>query len=86
MAGLDSERTYSVQRSLVARGSSNSYSAFVEMGKPQPPSAEQILALHAAGRLKTEKLGDFVAVKSNGEFAVTLPAHSICLLQLVPTR
>ncbi len=84
ISGLEPERAYTVQRSLVARGSSNAYTAFLEMGKPQPPNADQIAALHAAGRLKTEKMSDFVADGGNGEFAVILPAHSVCLLQITP--
>jgi xylan 1,4-beta-xylosidase len=84
LSGLDDGRTYTIQRSLVARGSSNAYTAFLEMGKPQPPSADQITALHAAARLKTEKVGDITAAAGNAALAVTLPAHSVCLIQLVP--
>ncbi|MBI3960768.1 MAG: beta-xylosidase [Chloroflexi bacterium] len=84
LSGLDPNRTYAVQRSLVARGSSNAYTAWLAMGKPQSPSATQIAELRAAARLKTEKVGDFVATDGNGTLAMTLPAHSVCLLQLIP--
>ena len=84
LSGLETDRSYSVQRSLVARGSSNAHTAFLEMGKPQPPSPEQIAELRAAARLKTEKVGEVVAAAGQPLLTVTLPAHSVCLLQFSP--
>ncbi|MEZ4866889.1 MAG: hypothetical protein R3C14_36545 [Caldilineaceae bacterium] len=81
LTGLPSGQRYAIARSLVADGHSNAYSAWLQMGKPQPPTAAQLTALKQAARLETESLP---AVQSDGgecSLEMTLPAHSVCLLQ-----
>ena len=76
---------YRVYRSLVAAGSSNAYTAWDRMGQPQPPSDAQLAEMHRAARLQTEPLGEVTAAPDGLEVTITLPSHSVCLLQLVPT-
>lgn len=81
---LDTSRACSIQRSQVSQGDSNAHTAFLALGKPQLPSAEHIATQHEASRLRTEKAAAIVASDGEGKLAVTLPAHSVCLLQFVP--
>lgn len=87
--GLPAGESYAVTQSLVAEGHSNSYTAWDQLGRPQPPTAEQLAALKRAARLKTIALGDVVVEQVADGYGhvslnVTLPNHSVCLLQLQP--
>ncbi len=83
--GAPAGQRYRVYRSLVAAGSSNAYTAWDGMGRPQPPSDSQLAQLHQAARLKTEPLGEVTAAPDGLEVTITLPSHSACLLQFIPT-
>lgn len=82
--GAEPGRRYRVYRSLVAKGSSNAYTAWEEMGKPQQPSDAQLATLKQAARLKTEAAGEIVAGTEELTLSMRLPTHSACLIQLVP--
>lgn len=83
-SGATSGATYKVHRSLVAEGSSNAYTAWNQMGRPQSPTDAQLAELQRAARLHTEQIGQVTATAGVVELSVSLPAHSVCLLQLVP--
>jgi hypothetical protein len=77
-------RQYAVYSTVVDKTHANAHTAWVEMGKPRPPGLKQRKALERASRLGAEKLDVVRADEGGVEFAVSLCAHSVCLLELVP--
>jgi xylan 1,4-beta-xylosidase len=75
---------YRVYRSMVARGSGNSYTAWEDMGSPPRPNAEQLAKMENTAKLKTEYMAEVMADTTGATIAVTLPSHSACLLNFVP--
>ena len=64
--------------------SGSAHTAWVQMGRPQPPDKAQRRQLQAASEPKAERL---LEVESDGgrcAFSVMLSAHSVCLLEIVP--
>lgn len=84
LAAVAPNQRFRVYRSLVAKGSSNSYTMWEEMGRPQPPSAEQLAKMAHAAKLKTAPIGEVIASADGLDLTITLPSHSACLLQFVP--
>jgi xylan 1,4-beta-xylosidase len=84
LSGLEAGRRYVAYCTMVDERHGNAHTAWVLMGKPRPPSAEQRLALQEASRLKPDQLGEVVAADGIAELSITLRAHSVCLLELVP--
>lgn len=84
LVGVAPGQRFRLYRSLVAKGSSNSYTAWDEMGRPQPPTPEQLAQIKQAAKLKTEAVGEAVAAADRLDVTITLPSHSACLLQFVP--
>lgn len=82
--GAEPGRRYRVYRWLVAKDSANAYTVWDAMGRPQPPSAEQLAAMHQAARLRAEGLGEIAGSGTGLTLSVQLPSHSACLVQLVP--
>jgi xylan 1,4-beta-xylosidase len=84
LSGLEPGKRYAVYRSTVDGVSGNAHTAWVRMGRPQPPDEAQRRQLQAASELKAERL---LEVESDGGwcvFSVMLSAHSVCLLKIVP--
>ena len=84
LEGAVPNQRYQVYKSLVAKGSSNSYTVWDEMGRPQPPSAEQLTTMMHAAKLKIEFLGEATPRADSPAVTVTLPSHSACLVQFAP--
>ena len=84
LTGLPVDQSYGVAYSLVADGHSNAYSAWLQMGQPQSPTEVQLQELQQAAKLKTERLSTVQSVNGECEVKVTLPVHSVCLLQFTP--
>ena len=85
LAGLEPDETYAVYRTTIDHSQGNAHAAWVQMGRPQPPSEEEQHVLQRAARLRRERWAD-VTVDANGEaeLSAVLPAHSVCLVELVP--
>ena len=73
VSGLETGRAYAVYRTSIDETSANAHTAWVRMGKPRPDGARALA--HDAGVLA----GDGAV-----SLEIVLPAHSICLLELVP--
>jgi xylan 1,4-beta-xylosidase len=86
LKGAESGQRYRVYHSLVAKGSSNSYTVWDEMGRPQPPNAKQLTAMMQAAKLKTEALGETTSTNDGVAFTVVLPSHSASLVRFVPIQ
>ncbi len=84
IAGLESDATYSVYQSLVDATHGNAHTAWVEMGKPPFPNADQFRVLQQAARPKRVHLTDVQAEAGRVKISLTLPAHGVCLLTLIP--
>jgi hypothetical protein len=53
------------------------------MGSPQPPSADQIGALHAAAQMKATRHDLAVATDGTARLAMSLPRQSVKLLEIL---
>ncbi|RIK48361.1 MAG: beta-xylosidase [Chloroflexi bacterium] len=82
--GVEPGRRYRVDASLVAKGSANAYTVWDAMGRPQPPSAEQLAAMQRAARVQPQALGEITAAADGLSLSLPLPSHSACLVQFVP--
>ena len=82
LTGAAQGARYAVTACIVDREHGNAHTAWAEMGRPQPPNAEQMAALMRAARLDTQPLGVWAA--EDGPLTVTLAAHSVCLLEFTP--
>lgn len=86
--GVEPGRRYRVYVSMVAKDRANAYAVWDALGRPQPPSAEQLAALHQAARLHPEALGEATSTITGGvgslAVSLQLPSHSVCLVQFVP--
>jgi xylan 1,4-beta-xylosidase len=87
LQGLESGGRYRQRRTLVDETHSNSYTAWRQMGEPQPPSASQIGALKQVAMPQVVESREVVA-SAEGRLAldVLLPHHSVTLIELEPLR
>jgi xylan 1,4-beta-xylosidase len=83
--GLSPGSRYRLRRTLVDDEHSNSFTAWVAMGEPQPPTPEQIAQLQRAGQPQGVEECD-VTASASGRVAIAfdLAAHSVCLCEFVP--
>lgn len=84
LEGCASGQRYRVYQSIVSQSTSNSYTAWDEMGRPQSPDPDQLARLAHAAKLKTEYVGDMTAGSASLSMSLALPSHCACLLQFVP--
>lgn len=84
LVGCDEKTTYSVSLALIDHDHANSYTAWLEMGGPQPPDDRQLQALARASRLAHIAGKSLVPDAGHAFLSLELPAHSVCLLQLTP--
>jgi xylan 1,4-beta-xylosidase len=84
LSGLEPEKRYAVHCSMVDGVSSNAHTAWIQMGRPQAPDQSQRRQLQAASELKAERLLETTSDRGQCAFSVTLLAHSVCLLEIVP--
>lgn len=84
VSGLDLGRSYRVRRYSIDGEHGNAYAAWVRMGKPQQMAPEQIEALKRAGALEMTEEAMVPLAEGRLELDVSLPAHSVCLLELAP--
>jgi xylan 1,4-beta-xylosidase len=61
----------------------NSYSAWLAMGSPQPPSPEQIAELHAAAEMPARRHDLVVDARGTARLDVTLPRQSVKLIEVL---
>jgi xylan 1,4-beta-xylosidase len=62
--------------------SGNAYSAWLTMGSPQAPTADQIARLHAAARMQREPRELRRASSGEAQIGVTLPRQSVKLIEI----
>ncbi len=84
VVGVEPGRRYRARRSLVAKGSANAYTVWDAMGRPQPPSADQLAEMKRAARLHSEEMGEVTADAQGITLSLHLPSHSVCLVELAP--
>ncbi|MFN2283179.1 MAG: GH39 family glycosyl hydrolase, partial [Anaerolineae bacterium] len=84
IVGLEPGSTYSVYQSMIDATHGNAHGAWVEQGKPAFPDADQFRTLQQAAKLKNVHLTDVYVEGGRGIISLTLPAHSVCLLTLIP--
>jgi xylan 1,4-beta-xylosidase len=84
LSGLEPEERYAVYCCMIDGVSGNAHAAWVQMGRPQPPDQSQQRDLQAASGLKAERLFEVESSGGRCAFSVTLSAHSVCLLEIVP--
>jgi xylan 1,4-beta-xylosidase len=63
--------------------SGNAYTAWLGMGSPQPPSAEQIVALQAAAEMPVERREFTTDGNGSARLAVSLARQSVKLIEIV---
>jgi xylan 1,4-beta-xylosidase len=63
--------------------SGNAYTAWLAMGSPQSPRADQIGALHAAAQMKATRRDLAVATDGTARLGVSLPRQSVKLLEIL---
>ncbi|MBC7238363.1 MAG: hypothetical protein H5T69_21185, partial [Chloroflexi bacterium] len=84
ISGLEPGRRYEVYGSAVDHDQANAHTAWVRMGRPQPPDDKQLGVLHEASRLRHTKLFERPVNDGCVSFPVILRAHGVYLLELVP--
>lgn len=84
VSGAEPDRRYRIDVSLIAKGNANAYTVWDAMGRPQPPSADQLTEMQRAARLRTATLGEVFSTAGGLTASVHLPSHSACLVQFVP--
>jgi xylan 1,4-beta-xylosidase len=66
--------------------SGNAYTAWLAMGSPQPPTADQITALHAAAKMQTVPRDFSATADGKAQLNVSLPRQSVKLIEIVFRR
>lgn len=66
--------------------SGNAYTAWLAQGSPQPPTPDQIAALHAAAAIPVVESDFTAATDGTARFSVSLPRQSVKLIELVFPR
>jgi xylan 1,4-beta-xylosidase len=85
LAGLAPGRVYRTRRYQIDGEHSNAHTAWVRMGRPQQPTAEQRAVLERAGMLALVEERACTALPDGRlQLNLLLPAHAVCLLELVP--
>jgi len=85
LSGLPPGQSYTVWRQQIDKEHANAYTPWVAMGKPQIQKAAQKAALQRASRLETKHLGEASSIGGTAELEVTVSAHSVTLLEWLPT-
>jgi xylan 1,4-beta-xylosidase len=62
--------------------SGNAYTAWLAMGSPQPPSAEQVAKLHAAARMRAAPRELTATSAGKAELRLVMPRHSVKLIEI----
>jgi xylan 1,4-beta-xylosidase len=83
LTGLPALRTgaHSIEHTI-DDSSGNAYTAWLAMGSPQPPTADQITQLHAAAEMQAVTRS-FTAVDGAAQLNVSLPRQSVKLIEIV---
>ena len=82
--GLEKDCSYTVTGLQISGRDANSHHAWIEMGEPQRPSAEQLRELKDASGLRLHRHPDISAGGSGeAECELLLEGHSVYLLELV---
>jgi xylan 1,4-beta-xylosidase len=82
--GLPPGQTYAVRCTTIDEVHANAHTAWVQIGRPQPPDEAHLVQLHQASRLQPKTLPKVTATGGKAELTLPLNAHSITLLELVP--
>lgn len=85
VTGMAPGRTYKMRRYQIDAEHSNAYTAWMRMGRPQQPEAEQRAILERAGTLALVEERSCTALSGGClQLDLLLPAHAVCLIELVP--
>jgi xylan 1,4-beta-xylosidase len=76
-----SDATHAVEYAI-DEVSGNAYTAWLAMGSPQPPTADQITKLHSAAALQPVQRSLAKTSKGNVELDVSLPRQSVKLIEI----
>ncbi|MBN1399214.1 MAG: beta-xylosidase [Anaerolineae bacterium] len=81
-AGSQPGARYRLVRSMIDETHSNAYTLWRDMGEPQAPSPEQIAALQRAAMPGIVEQQELIVEEGLIKLQVTLPAHSVGLIEL----
>ena len=84
LSGLEAGQSYDVRCYAVDGERGNAHTAWLQMGEPQEPTAEQRRDMMRASRLRPERLGQIMAAEGRLELEMTMQAHSVMLLECAP--
>jgi xylan 1,4-beta-xylosidase len=79
-----SKRAHAVEHAI-DEISGNAYTAWLAMGSPQTPTADQIAQLHAAAKMRAVPRALTATPAGNAQLSVTLPRQSVKLIEIVLT-
>ena len=85
LSGLEADQKYDVCCYAVDGERGNAHTAWLQIGEPQDPTAEQRRGVVRASRLRPERLGQITAAEGRLELAIMMPAHSVMLLEFSPS-
>lgn len=84
LSGLEEGRMYAVRSTTIDATHANAHTAWMQMGRPQPPDEGQLCRLHEVSRLLPKQQGEVIAAEGQAALTLTLNAHNVCLIELVP--
>ena len=71
-----------VREYTIDESSGNAYTAWIALGSPQSPTADQVAKLHAAAKMRAVRRGLRTNPAGNAQLAVTLPRQSVKLIEI----
>ena len=81
LAGLPGKGRMKAREYAIDETSGNAYSAWLAMGSPQTPTAEQIARLHSAARMHAQPR-DFKRTSAGAQLRLVLPRQSVKLIEI----
>ncbi len=84
LTGLEPGCAYRVQRYLLDASHSNTCTAWLGMGAPQQPTADELRALRRAAEIACVEENNTVVLDGRAAIDAPLDTHSVCLLILSP--
>src|SRR5688572_5216074 len=81
LAGLPGKGRMKAREYAIDETSGNAYSAWLAMGSPQAPTAEQIARLHSAAKMQAQPR-DLKQTSAGAQLRLVLPRQSVKLIEV----